>query len=276
MGANVLLNSMLRLATGEHNLTATTMPSPPPPLPPPTTSKKNKELSTSPALLTDIALLCIDLQQMPPTSEREGVDFNAEDVAYFNANIPAVLKQVSAAQSLARGQREKMAGGRRVMEVVHCRIMSMTRDGRDRSALHKRMKIHVPPPSTEADEAGGGAWMDGVGPQDDELVFHKTGSNAFVTTNLHYVLGNLGIRRLAVVGVLTDECVAGTVKAAADLGYECAVLADACLAAARDRHDAALATVGRFATVTTTAEWLKKQERSADSLEAADGAGRRG
>jgi ureidoacrylate peracid hydrolase len=210
------------------------------------------------------------------------VDFNAEDVAYFNANIPAVLKQVAAAQSLARGQGGKMGGGQRVMEVVHCRIMSMTLDGRDRSALHKRMKIHVPPPppveAGEASEArGAGAWMDGVGPEDDELVFHKTGSNAFVTTNLHYVLGNLGVRRLAVAGVLTDECVAGTVKAAADLGYECDVLADACLAAARDRHDAALATVGRFAAVTTTAEWLTEQaERCAASRKAADGAGRRG
>ena len=43
-------------------------------------------------------------------------------------------------------------------------------------------------------------------------MFNKTGSNAFVTTNLHYVLGNIGVRRLVCVGVLTDECVAGTVK----------------------------------------------------------------
>ena len=51
----------------------------------------------------------------------------------------------------------------------------------------------------------------------DEMVFNKTGSNAFVTTNLHYVLSNMDVTKLVCCGVLTDECVAGTVKAACDL-----------------------------------------------------------
>ena len=51
------------------------------------------------------------------------------------------------------------------------------------------------------------------------MVFNKTGSNAFVTTNLHYVLSNMDVTKLVCCGVLTDECVAGTVKAACDLGY---------------------------------------------------------
>ena len=91
---------------------------------------------------------------------------------------------------------------------------------------------------------------------EDELVFNKTGSNAFVTTNMHYVLSNIGVKKLISVGVLTDECVAGTVKSAADLGYECTVLSDACLAATPDRHEVTLQTVSRFATVTTVDEWL--------------------
>ena len=69
--------------------------------------------------------------------------------------------------------------------------MSMTRDGRDRSSMHKRSRIHVPPGSGTH---GHGAWMDGVGPMDDELIFNRTGSNIFTTTNMHYVLSNLGWR----------------------------------------------------------------------------------
>ena len=54
-------------------------------------------------------------------------------------------------------------------------------------------------------------------------------------------------------------------QAAADLGYECTVLTDACLAAAPDRHDGALKTVSRFAEVTTTAEWLATASAELDS-----------
>ena len=204
------------------------------------------------------ALLCIDLQQMPPSSARDGVDFNASDQAYFEAHTPALLARVAAVQHRARALGTALGpAGSASMELVHCRIMSMTRDGRDRSALHKRMQIHVPPTANGGGSTAG-EWMAGVGPRGDELVFNKTGSNAFATTNLHYVLGNLGVRRLVCVGVLTDECVAGTVKTAADLGYDVTVLEDACLAASPERHRVTVHTLSRFATVMTTEDWLQK------------------
>ena len=111
-------------------------------------------------------------------------------------------------------------------------------DGRDRTPLHKRMMIHVPPGTAE--------WMEGVEPTADEIVFNKTGSNAFICTAIDHVLRNLGITKLVCCGVLTDECVSGTVKSACDLGYNCTVLTDACCAATDARHDAALATMSRF------------------------------
>ena len=199
------------------------------------------------------ALLCIDLQDMSPTSAREGTDFDDASVAAFRAGLPPVLARVRAAQEAARALRG--------CEVVHCRIMSKTRDGRDRSALHKRMQIHVPPSAvpggaSSSSSSQQGRWLDGVAPAGDELVFNKTGSNAFCTTNIHYVLGNVGVRSLVCCGVLTDECVAGTVKAACDLGYACTVLEDACLAGAPERHAGAIATLRRFARVTSTAAWL--------------------
>eukprot|EP00937_MAST-01D_sp_MAST-1D-sp2_P006682 g6682.t1 len=180
---------------------------------------------------------------MPPTTSRDDVDFSNKDVAAFEAGLDGLLANVISAQRHARG-----CG----WELVHCKIQSMTRDGRDRSKLHKRMGIHVPPSA----EDGEASWMVGVGPRGDELVFRKTGSNAFVCTNIHYVLQNMGIGRLVCCGVLTDECVAGTVKSACDLGYECTVLGDACLAGSPERHRGAIATLERFAHVCSTAAWL--------------------
>lgn len=228
-------------------------------------SKASSALESSYPTSPETALLCIDLQQMPPSSARDGVDFDAADQAYFEAHTPALLERVAAVQRHARAMGTAQgSAGMLPMELVHCRIMSMTRDGRDRSALHKRMKIHVPPEEAFAGaECTAGEWMPGVGPKGDELVFNKTGSNAFATTNLHYVLSNLGVRRLVCVGVLTDECVGGTVKTAADLGYEVTVLNDACLAASPERHHVTLQTLSRFATVTTTEDWLRQSASAA-------------
>ena len=196
----------------------------------------------------NVALLCIDLQEMPPTTSREDVDFSTADVAAFEAGKGTLLQNVKSAQCHARDNG---------MEVVHCKITSMTKDGRDRSRLHKRMGIHVPPPSAGAQgSSAAGSWMSGVGPRDDEIVFLKTGSNAFVCTNIDYVLKNMGIDRLVCCGVLTDECVAGTVKAACDLGYECTVLEDACLAGSLERHRGSIMTLARFASVCSTAAWV--------------------
>lgn len=187
-----------------------------------------------------MALLCIDLQNMPPTTARQGVDFDTSEVESFETQLPQTLVQVKTAQDYARA---------RGLELVHCRIESRTMDGRDRSLLHRRMGIHVPPGSAQ--------WLPGVEPEGDEIVFNKTGSNAFCCTNIEFVLKNLQITTLVCCGVLTDECVAGTVKAASDLGYNCLVLTDACQAAVPERHTAALKTLSRFATLSTTDEWLR-------------------
>ena len=248
-GTNILLNTMIELATKgiESNNTNTDE----------RCLKKQKVFheaskKTSGEQATAIdpktVLLCIDLQNMEPTSERSDVDFNADDVNTFKSNLPPLIENVSRLQQYARSNPSSM-------EVVHCRIMSRTKDGRDRSKLHKRMNIHVPPADgAEMRDESQGSFMKGVGPIGDEMVFNKTGSNAFVTTNLHYVLSNMDVKKLVCCGVLTDECVAGTVKAACDLGYDCTVVEDACLAGTRDRHDAAIATVRRFASVVTSTE----------------------
>ena len=66
--------------------------------------------------------------------------------------------------------------------------------------------------------------MPGVALVGDEIVFDKTGFNAFICTAIDHVLRNLGVTELVCCGVLTDECVLGTVKSACYLGYDCTVL----------------------------------------------------
>jgi len=76
------------------------------------------------------------------------------------------------------------------MEIIHTRIQSLTRDGRDRSTGHKRLGILAPPGSKEAE------FLPEVAPKDDEIVINKTASGVFSSTNLNYVLDNLDIHEL--------------------------------------------------------------------------------
>ena len=198
------------------------------------TKKKRKNNKT--------ALLCIDMQNFPPTTTRDGVDFSAEDIKSYPDRLETVKRNAEKAQKHARSK---------CMEVIFCRIKSKTKDGRDRSGLHKKMGIHVLPHGDKRAQ-----FLRGIGPEDDEMIFNKTGSNAFETTNLNYVLRNVGIKKLYIMGLLTDECVAGTVKSAADLGYDCTVLEDACTAATQKIHEASILGLRRFAKIEKVSKFV--------------------
>jgi nicotinamidase-related amidase len=59
-------------------------------------------------------------------------------------------------------------------------------------------------------------------------VFRKHYPNSFRDTPLLGHLRDLGIDRLVVAGMMTQMCVDSTVRAAADLGFQCALAHDAC------------------------------------------------
>lgn len=102
--------------------------------------------------------------------------------------------------------------------------------------------------------AGRGFHAD-VAPLDGEAVVMKDDVNAFLGTDLQARLQAAGIKRVVVCGMQTHMCVEGAARAAADLGYEVVVVADAC--ATRDLtwrdtvvpaamvHAATLATIER-------------------------------
>ena len=55
------------------------------------------------------------------------------------------------------------------------------------------------------------------------------------STNIHYVLTNLGIRHVFVCGVFTDECIASAIRGTAS-GYTMWLITDACAAVTQQRH----------------------------------------
>ena len=68
----------------------------------------------------------------------------------------------------------------------------------------------------------------GVAPAEGERVISKTGWGSFSTTGLDALLREMGRDTLVLMGVSTSGCVLSTVRWGADIGYQLAVVSDAC------------------------------------------------
>jgi nicotinamidase-related amidase len=84
-------------------------------------------------------------------------------------------------------------------------------------------------------------------------VLAKSSSSPFSSTTLDYLLRNMGIRTLIVMGLLTDQCIDHTIKDAADRGYRVVCLEDACQAITPERHGHALACFQGYAALMSVA-----------------------
>ncbi len=176
------------------------------------------------------ALLLVDVQKLEisPTTRREHPDFVADLEARVVPNIAGLV-------AACRG-----AG----IEVIYTVVESLTRDGRDRSLDHKLSGIFVPKGSWEAKV------IDAVAPRDDDIVLPKTSSGVFNSTNIDYVLRNLGIRHLIVVGLLTDQCVDMAVRDGADRGYYTVCVPECCSTYTAERHATALRAFSGYCRTT--------------------------
>ncbi|MBF0481994.1 MAG: cysteine hydrolase [Desulfovibrionaceae bacterium] len=108
-----------------------------------------------------------------------------------------------------------------------------------------------------------------VAPLPGETALLKHFPNSFRETDLLGTLRTLGVKRLAVAGMMTNMCVDATVRAAVDLGFEATVLHDACAAAALtfqgqtipapQVHGAFMAALGMaYAQVASTDDYLEE------------------
>jgi nicotinamidase-related amidase len=201
-----------------------------------------------------VALLCIDLQYLDAArghgvfadAAASGVPLAAQEY-YFHQLETRVLPNVRRLQDAFRAQG---------LEVIHSRIQSLTRDGRDRSPGHKRLNLHAAPGSKEAE------FVESVAPVGDEIVLNKTASGVFNSTNLQYLLRNLDISSLFIVGVYSNECVSTAVRDACDLGFYVTLIEDACTTVTPELQGATIATIkDRYARVMTTDEAIAEIAR---------------
>jgi nicotinamidase-related amidase len=136
------------------------------------------------------------------------------------------------------------------VEVIYTVMENETRDGRDRSLDYKLSGFFIAKGSWEAKV------IDLLAPAQDELVIPKTSSSLFNSTNIDYLLRNIGIAELVVTGFLTDQCIDHTVKDAADRGYYVTCLEDACMADTRARHESAIACFRGYCRLMKSADFL--------------------
>ncbi len=136
------------------------------------------------------------------------------------------------------------------IEVLFTVIESLTLDGRDRSLDYKITGFHVPRGSWDA------RVVSELQPAADEMVFPKTSSSVFISTNIDYVLRNLGVRYLIVAGCLTDQCIDSTIRDGCDLGYLVTAVTDACLSLSEERHASALRNNSGYCRQRTTAQMI--------------------
>ena len=133
------------------------------------------------------------------------------------------------------------------LEVIHTRIQALTQDGRDRGLGHKRLNLLAAPGSKEAE------FLEEVAPVGDEIIINKTASGVFTSTNLFYVLKNMDIDALFVVGVYTNECVSTTVRDASDLGFFVTLINDACTTVTPELQEFSISCLrDRYARVINT------------------------
>jgi ureidoacrylate peracid hydrolase len=102
--------------------------------------------------------------------------------------------------------------------------------------------------------------LEEIASAEDEMIFRKTSSSVFVSTNIDYVLRNLGVRSLIVAAMMTDQCVESAVRDACDLGYLVTLVTDACLTDSAERHEQSLIGIRGYCCQRTTGELLAEIE----------------
>jgi nicotinamidase-related amidase len=106
-----------------------------------------------------------------------------------------------------------------------------------------------------------------VKPHPNELVIQKHYPNSFRETPLLDALKNAGVEKIVICGAMSHMCIDATTRAAADFGFGCTVIHDACATRnldfgrkkilARDVHASFMAALGSaYAKVVSHKEFI--------------------
>jgi ureidoacrylate peracid hydrolase len=192
------------------------------------------------------ALLFVDVQNYSAEGGGKYAGLQPEEI---EARYGYFLRQLRE-QAVPNMQRLLRACRQAGVEALYTVIESLTLDGRDMGLDYKISGLFCPKGSRDAQV------IDAIAPEGDEMVFPKTSSSVFISTNIHYVLGNLGVRHLIVCGLLTDQCVDSTVRDACDYGYLVTLVTDACATLTAERHATSIANNRGYCRQRTTDEMV--------------------
>lgn len=177
------------------------------------------------------ALLIVDMQHVfitRPTLENPTPEELAEAERWepFFSKIDSVV--------VPNNQRLLQAFRERNMNVCFAKIQCQKKDGSDRSLDQKATGYNelLLPPGTPSAEI-----VPELKPMDDEIVVTKTTDSVLAGTSLRLWLNNMGIDTVVVTGVLTDQCVSGTVRSLADESFKVWLIEDACMASTQKIQD---------------------------------------
>jgi len=192
------------------------------------------------------ALLVIDLQKGEYNPDKIAAE---PQHAYLFERIRDVV--------IPNGQKLLAACRAAGVEVIYTVVESLTLDGRDRSLDYKVSGIFFPK----------GAWgaqvLDELAPLANEIVIPKTSSSLFNSTNFEYVLRNLGVEYVMVMGIVTDQCVETAVRDGSDRGFLMTLVDDACATFSEQRHKEALIGFKGYCRIRATDQVIEELQRQA-------------
>ncbi len=187
------------------------------------------------------ALLIIDLQKGEYNPDRIATE---PDHAYLYNRIRDLV--------IPNGQKLLATCRAAGVEVIYTVIESLTLDGRDRSLDYKVSGIFF------AKGSWGAQVLDELKPLENEIVISKTSSSLFNSTNFEYVLRNLGVEYLMVMGIVTDQCVETAVRDGCDRGFMMTLIDDACATYSEQRHKESLTGFKGYCRVRSTDQILEE------------------
>jgi len=179
------------------------------------------------------ALILIDMQRFVlgehfvKSAVKAGLDEHAvrDVVKDYDKRVKGAVKNAQRLLNLCR---------RKGFDIVHIRIQGPTDNPRHTAKVNRKIGLIIPPKFED------GEFIDEVKPLQGELVITKTNGGALSGTNLDFILRNMDIDSLVLVGFLTDQCLLATSLHAADLGYDVLIVEDACTTRSKMLHEAVL------------------------------------
>jgi nicotinamidase-related amidase len=124
----------------------------------------------------------------------------------------------------------------------------------------RRDGVDERPPDRFVPGSWGWQLVDGLEPEEGELVVRKPRYDAFLRTSLEDDLRTRGIDTLAIAGVITNCCVDTSARSAFMRGFDVLVLEDCVgtFAEERDLHASALRNLSLLFAVVGDSTWLQR------------------